>query len=164
MKPSPRLLSVVIDTNLWLDLLVFDDPSTRRLAALLEPLAVAPLPEAPPTLTPLASEPMRAELADVIDRDRFRLAPQRRILLLARFDALVTTTPVAPDCRLPCRDPDDRKFLDLAVSRRVDWLLSRDKALLAGRRTAWGRFGVRIGKVGDFYNWIDNPGAGTTWP
>ena len=154
MKASLRPLSLVIDTNLWLDMLVFDDPSTRRLAALLDPEAVAPL----------ADETMRAELVDVIGRGRFGLAPEQRAVLLARFDALVTTTPVAPDCRLPCRDPDDRKFLDLAVSRRVDWLLSRDKALLAGRRTAWGRFGVRIGKVGDFYNWIDNPGAGTTWP
>ena len=129
-------------------MLVFDDPSTRRLATLLDPRAV----------TPLASESMRAELADVIGRDRFGLATEQRTVLLARFDSLVTTAAVAPDCRLPCRDPDDRKFLDLAVSRRVDWLLSRDKALLASRRTAWGRFGVRIGKVGDFYNWLDLPG------
>jgi predicted nucleic acid-binding protein len=81
--------------------------------------------------------------------------------MLARFDALVTPAQAAPDCRLPCRDPDDRKFLDLAVSRRVDWLLSRDKALLASRKTAWGRFGVRIGKVGDFYNWLDQSRAET---
>jgi putative PIN family toxin of toxin-antitoxin system len=151
---GPAPLCLVIDTNLWLDMLVFDDPSTRRLAALLDPQAVAPL----------ASDAMRAELAEVVDRDRFGLAPEQRRLLLARFDALVTPAPAAPDCRLPCRDPNDRKFLDLAVSRRVDWLLSRDKALLAGRRTAWSRFGVRIGKVGDFYNWLDHPGTATARP
>src|SRR5690606_15256310 len=133
------------------DMLVFDDPSTRRLATLLDPPAVAPL----------ASDAMRAELADVIDRDRFGLAPEQRRAVLVRFDALVTPTQAAPDCRLPCRDPDDRKFLDLAVTHRADWLLSRDKALLAGRKAAWGRFGVRIGKVGDFYNWLDQAAAGS---
>ena len=142
---------VVIDTNLWLDMLVFDDASTHRLAALLDPSTIAPL----------ASEAMRAELADVIGRVQFGLTADQQSVMLARFDALVTPAHEAPDCRLPCRDPDDRKFLDLAVSRRVDWLLSRDKALLAGRKTAWGRFGVRIGKVGDFYNWLDRPRADT---
>jgi uncharacterized protein len=149
MTPSPPRVSVVIDTNLWLDMLLFDDPSTQRLAALLHPEAVAPF----------ASEAMRAELVDVIGRVQFGLTAQQQSVMLARFDALVTPAQAAPDCRLPCRDPDDRKFLDLAVSRRVDWLLSRDKALLAGRKTAWGRFGVRIGKVGDFYNWLDQSRA-----
>ena len=62
----------------------------------------------------------------------------------------------APDCRLPCRDPDDRKFLDLAVSRRTGWLLSKDRALLAARRTAARRFALRIGTPTDFYRWLDD--------
>jgi uncharacterized protein len=133
-------------------MLVFDEPRTRRLAALLEPSG---------SVQPLASEEMRAELADVITRTRFSLDPSRQSMLLDRFDQLVQPAAVAPDCRLPCTDPDDRKFLDLAVGRRTAWLLSRDKALLAARKVAWKRFELRIGQVADFYNWLDAdlPGA-----
>ena len=61
---SARVLTLVIDTNIWLDMLVFDDPRTQRLAALLQ---------APARPQALASEEMRAELADVISRPQFRL-------------------------------------------------------------------------------------------
>lgn len=127
-------------------MLVFDDPRTRRLASLFEERAC---------VTALGSDAMRAELADVIGRPQFGLDLMARESLLARYDAIVTPAPAAPDCRLPCRDPDDRKFLDLAVGRRADWLLSRDRALLAARKLAWRRFGVHIGEVADFYNWSD---------
>jgi putative PIN family toxin of toxin-antitoxin system len=139
-------IAIVVDTNIWLDVLVFNDPRSRRLAALLEPAS---------TVTPLSSDEMRAELADVITRPQFKLDEAARAALLARYDRIVTNAPVAPDCRLPCRDPDDRKFLDLAISRRTAWLLSRDRALLAARKTAWNRFEVRIGQVADFYTWLD---------
>lgn len=158
-------IAVVIDTNLWLDMLVFDDPGTRRLAALLglapaSPAHAQALPTGTPRLVaPLASAAMRAELADVIGRDRFGLAPARRQALLARYDAIVAVAEPAPDCRLPCRDPDDRKFLDLAACHRTDWLLSRDKALLAGRKLAWQRFELRVGRAADFYNWLDSAHA-----
>src|SRR5690606_29320402 len=103
----------------------------------------------------------RAELEDVIARPQFALDAVRRTALLARYDALVQPAPVAPDCRLPCSDPDDCKFLDLAVGRRTAWLLSRDRALLRARKIAWKRFEVRIGQVADFYNWLDADLGGT---
>ena len=149
---SARVLTLVIDTNIWLDMLVFDDPRTRRLAGLLEEPARAQA---------LASEEMRAELADVIARPQFGLDAARQATLLGRHDHLVLTAPVALDCRLPCSDPDDRKFLDLAIGRRTTWLLSRDRALLAARKLAWARFEVRIGQVADFYNWLDADPDGT---
>jgi len=145
-------IEVVIDTNIWLDILVFDDPRSRRLASLLLP---------PARVRPLASDEMRAELADVITRPQFLLDEPRQAALLARYDAIVLPAPVALDCRLPCRDPDDRKFLDLAIGRRAVWLLSRDRALLAARKVAWQRFEVRIGQVPDFYNWLDADLHGT---
>jgi uncharacterized protein len=143
---ASRPVDVVIDTNIWLDMLVFDDPRTRRLASLLQP---------PAGVQPWSSDEMRAELADVIARPLFKLDAARQAALLARYDAVVQPAPVALDCRLPCRDPDDRKFLDLAIGRRTAWLLSRDRALLAARKVAWKRFEVRIGQVPDFYNWLD---------
>lgn len=142
---TSRVPVVIIDTNIWLDLLIFDDLRTRRLGALLSTGA----------LTAPASKEMRAELVDVIARSQFGLDEGAQAGLLARYDTIVTPAPVAPDCRLPCSDPDDRKFLDLAIGRRTDWLLSRDRALLRCRKLAWQRFEVRIGQVADFYNWID---------
>ncbi|MGE0803257.1 MAG: putative toxin-antitoxin system toxin component, PIN family [Lautropia sp.] len=142
------LLTAVVDTNIWLDLLVFDDPSSRRLADLLAGAKV----------TSLASPAMRAELADVLGRSRFGLDPGRQRALLTRYDDLVQIAAEPPDCRLACRDPDDRKFLDLAVARRTDWLLSRDRALLAARRPAARRFELAIGTLADFYCWLDNGG------
>ena len=147
MPVSPPIL--VVDTNIWLDMLVFDDARSRRLAALL----------AEPAVRVLSCDAMRAELADVVGRPQFGLDATARAGLLVRYDALVTPAPAAVDCRLPCRDPDDRKFLDLAVGQRSSWLLSRDRALLACRKLAWSRFGVRIGEVAAFYEWFDEAGA-----
>lgn len=152
---------VVIDTNIWLDMLVFDDPRTRRLASLLRPAQGAQVAQ---VAAPLSSEEMRAELVDVIARPRFKLDDAAQAALLGRYDAVVTPATVALDCRLPCRDPDDRKFLDLAIGRRTSWLLSRDRALLAARKVAWSRFGVRVGVVADFYNWFDETSLATSTP
>ena len=155
---------MVIDTNIWLDMLVFDDPRTRRLAALLpaSPAAVAapasvadPQPRPAAGVRALSTPEMRAELTDVISRSLFKLGARAQEALLSRYDELVTPAPVALDCRLSCRDPDDRKFLDLAVGAHTDWLLSRDRALLACRKHARDRFDLRIGEVGDFYTWLD---------
>lgn len=43
-----------------------------------------------------------------------------------------------------CSDPDDQKFLELAVAQRADALLSKDKAVLKLRRRALRDFGLRI--------------------
>lgn len=166
--PTRRL---VIDTNIWLDMLVFDEPSTRRLASMVVMAPVGPVDpvstdergDAGETADPrsaqmnasapwqaIATSAMRAELADVIGRPVFRLTPTDQHGVLQRFDASTQTLAPAPDCRLACRDPDDRKFLDLAVRERCT-LLSRDKALLAARRHALRRFGIAIGTVADFY-------------
>lgn len=126
-------MRLVLDTNVWLDWLLFGDPSIGPLAARQDSLVL------------LATEPMLAETGAVIARPHFALEPDRRRDLLARQRALVTVCPVAPDCRLACTDRDDQMFIDLAVAHRVDWLISRDKALLRLRRHAWRRFGLRIG-------------------
>ena len=74
MQGEAQPIEVVIDTNIWLDILVFDDPRSRRLASLLLP---------PARVRPLASDEMRAELADVITRPQFLLDDARQAALLA---------------------------------------------------------------------------------
>ena len=51
--------------------------------------------------------------------------------------------PPAAAPSLRCRDPDDQKFIDLAVAAGARWLFTRDRALLALRKAAAGR-GVTV--------------------
>jgi putative PIN family toxin of toxin-antitoxin system len=117
---------IVLDTNVLLDLWVFDDPDTRWLAALLATRRVV-------TLRTPASD---AELDDVLSRARFELTPQRRQEILAAWQASAERVPDAPPASLHCTDPDDQKFLDLALHAQAALLLTKDRALLRLRRRA----------------------------
>jgi len=128
-------MTLILDTNVWLEWFVFDDPRVRSLARAI----------ADDRLPVLATEPMLAEFAAVIVRPVFALSPDAAAGLCHRQRACVALHPTAPDCRLDCTDRDDRMFIDLAVAHRVDWLVTRDKALLRLRRPAARRFGVAIG-------------------
>ena len=115
---------VVLDTNLALDLLVFDDPACVPLR---EALACA-------QLRWIATPAMRDELARVLGYPLIvaRLARMERSAqqVLAAFDmqAQNVTAPSAAPCR--CDDPDDQIFIDLAVAHGAR-LLSKDRAVLA---------------------------------
>jgi len=133
-------VTLILDTNVWLEWFVFDDPRVRPLGRAIEQARVRVL----------ATEPMLAEFAAVIVRPVFAVAPAQAAVLCERQRTRVTVQPPAPDCRLDCTDRDDRMFVDLAVAHRVDWLVSRDKAVLHLRRLAARRFGVAIGTPDDW--------------
>lgn len=141
-------IKVVIDTNVWLDWLVFQDGSTAALSRLVSG----------GTLQCLSSPTMRAELVNVIGRPYLarallRIDPdhdQATAQVLAKFDALIAPyaepklQPNAGLHGLVCTDPDDQVFLDLAVQLRAQYLLSRDRALLKLNRRAALQFDLRI--------------------
>jgi predicted nucleic acid-binding protein len=52
--------------------------------------------------------------------------------------------PALPCATLVCRDPTDQMFIDLALTCRPSWLVTRDRALLSLRRRAAPQ-GVAIG-------------------
>lgn len=54
--------------------------------------------------------------------------------------------PLGAGARLHCTDPDDQKFIDLAISARAHTLVTRDKALLRLARKALDQHGVRVCK------------------
>ncbi len=118
---------IVLDTNVVLDLLVFDDPATPALQQALDDGA----------LHWIATPVMREELARVLDYphlvarlDHYRLSADD---VLAAFDRQVQRVDVAPKAPMVCRDPDDQKFIDLAVAHRAA-LLSKDHAVLKLRK------------------------------
>lgn len=127
-------MRLVLDTHVWMDLLIFGQPALQGLWQGIEA----------GRLQVLATEPMLEEFARVIARPRFGLLPEQHIALCQLQRQRVQLEKPAPDCRLPCTDRADQMFIDLAVAAQVDWLMSRDKALLRLRKIAGRRHGVRV--------------------
>jgi len=123
--PLPSPLPLVLDTNVVLDLLVFDDPFVRPLAEAL----------ASGEVTPWANAHTLRELELVLAYPTFALDEAARRTLLERYQRLVRVlpdTPEAPRPTLPrCRDRDDQKFLELAARSGAAWLVSKDKRVLS---------------------------------
>jgi putative PIN family toxin of toxin-antitoxin system len=121
---SPQTSSpVVIDTNIVLDIWVYQDPATPSLLNALEE----------GKLHWLATAPMREELLRVLDyphiaqrRNRDGVSAE---LVLAHFDRLAQMHPVATKAPYVCKDEDDQKFIDLAATHQA-LLLSKDKQVL----------------------------------
>ena len=124
---------IVIDTNIVLDLFVFKDPLAQPLAQALANQAYKWL----------ATVPMRDELERVLDYPNIALRLDAAQItatgVLAQFDAQVQRMDVAPRATLICRDPDDQKFIDLALAHQTI-LLSKDRAVLCmAKRLLAGR-------------------------
>ena len=115
---------IVIDTNVVLDLFVFNDPACAPLKQAL----------ADGQQRWIATLPMREELARVLTYPKIvpRLAFYQLSAedVLAQFDRHVNLMPIAPRAPLRCADADDQCFIDLAVQHRA-LLLSKDGAVLS---------------------------------
>ena len=114
---------IVLDTNIVLDTFVFNDPATRSLKLALVSKEVQWM----------ATQPMRDELERVLTYPKILARMNFYQLVaadvLAHFDGLARITDVAPKANVTCADPDDQKFIDLAVVLKVP-LLSKDRAVL----------------------------------
>ncbi|MDO4937546.1 MAG: putative toxin-antitoxin system toxin component, PIN family [Sutterellaceae bacterium] len=124
---------LVIDTNVWLDILYWDDVQTRELASDIENGTVDVC------ITLAAIE----ELADVVSRKYFVIDPERQLSLLKHVLSVATLVAPPPGATAKCRDTDDQKFLDLAQSVGADFLVTKDKLVLkAGKRLK--KYGVLV--------------------
>lgn len=150
--PAQAALRLVLDTNVWLDLLVFSDPRCAPLRAALEEGRACALLDAH----------CHAEWQRVLAYPLLRLDEARQAQLAAaqRAHAVWIETAEAepqPAAPLPrCRDADDQKFLQLAELAGAHALLSRDQALLEldRRLRRQGRFAV-LGPEG-FAEWLQS--------
>ncbi|WP_179401815.1 putative toxin-antitoxin system toxin component, PIN family [Burkholderia guangdongensis] len=141
----PAACRVVLDSNVWIDILVFDDPATRPIRAALER----------GTLVALIDARCLYELERVLDYPQFRARAVDKAAALATVARLarpVDPRPggdVAP--ALPkCKDRDDQKFLELAHAAQAEWLVSKDRALLKLARRTARDFGFRIAEPAPF--------------
>ncbi len=140
---TPNLSRLVLDTNVVLDCLVFNDPATRELISAIEARRVAALVN-PHTLE---------ELERVLSYPQCRLAVTEQQQVLQRYLNATTPAPMPDgfardDLRLPpgfprCRDWDDQPFLALAYHAKADGLVTKDKAVLELRKKMQ-KFGVAV--------------------
>lgn len=119
--------TLVLDTNVVLDLLVFGDAAAEPVRGGL----------AGGALRWLATLPMREELERVLGYPKIaqRMAFHQRApgAVLEAFDRHAVCVDVAPRASIVCKDPDDQKFIDLAVAHRC-LLLSKDGEVLKMRK------------------------------
>jgi len=116
---------LVLDTNVWLDWLVFGDPGAAPLKAAVAAGSVEVLIDAAceEELERVLARPFRRAVLDAAAQAE-RLAECRRAA--RRMDAAAARA----GCLPRCRDPHDQKFLELALSGGADYLVTKDRALL----------------------------------
>ncbi len=116
MKP------VVLDTNILLDIFVFNDERAIKLKQAL----------VDGTIPAIASQKTLLELADVISRPLFELDEDAQTSILAQWQSIARLHDDSNLATAPwkCQDPDDQIFLDLAYQLRPATLISKDNAVL----------------------------------
>jgi len=142
----------VLDTNVVLDLLHFDDATARPLLLALEDGRVRCV----------VTDATLAEWRRVLAYPEFALDPVQQAALFARYQALAVKADSAgedvglPHKRTPihyglkpvwsrmprCSDADDQKFIELAAAAEAQGLVSKDRAVLKLRRRCAPHFRV----------------------
>ena len=137
MEAAPDITdALVLDTNIALDLFVFQDPATVPLRESLDGEHGHWI----------ATAPMREELVRVLAYPQIerRLSAQSRPAqqVLDAFDRHARLVLEAPKAVYTCKDADDQKFIDLAVQHRATLVSKDDAVLCMARRLA--RVGVHV--------------------
>jgi len=144
---SPRSWPIVLDTNVVLDLLLYQDAAVDLLRQSLED----------GLCHVVANALTLAELEDVLSRATLgKTAPLREAARLAFLDLARIDDDAAPEVltALPaCRDASDQKFVELAHCARSALLVTRDRALLELAR--------RVATLGSFK--IVDPMGASAW-
>jgi uncharacterized protein len=141
--PVPLPMTLVLDTNIALDLLVFRDAGVQGLERAIEQRHV----------TIVANALVIDELRRVLAYPQCKLMLDEQQDLLDRYRALSSELALPEgftrdNLLLPggfplCRDGDDQHFLALTYHARADGLVTKDKQVLKLRKRA-ARFGVNI--------------------
>ena len=114
--------SIVFDTNVLLDLFVFNDFRALHLKQALQEKQI----------DAVATQKTLEEFADVLSRPLFSLEENEQADILSEWQLLSRVLSDQGLAAAPwqCEDPDDQVFLNLAYSIRPSTLISKDNALL----------------------------------
>lgn len=127
--PTP----VVIDTNMVLDMLLFDVPEAAHWLTAIQAQQ----------LHWLATDYMREELRRVLHYPnilaRMHAYNSQVSAILDAYDTHSQTTSAAPRCCYICKDADDQCFIDLAAAHQ---------AILLSKDTQVGKLRKRLAKIG----------------
>jgi len=145
-EERPMSLRLVLDTNIWLDWLVFDDPGVAPVKA-----SVAS-GDAEIFITEACEQELARVLAYTFRKKVLDSAVQTTCLAQFRRAARIHAPSHLRErgkesvvAALPvCKDPDDQKFLELARDCRADWLLTKDRDLLVFARRKYHYLPFRI--------------------
>jgi putative PIN family toxin of toxin-antitoxin system len=116
------LLTIIFDTNVLLDLFVFNDFRALHLKqALIDRKVMA-----------LATQSTLEEFADVIARPLFSLDVTLQEQIRHQWQSLAQIRDAQSLIKSPwiCQDPDDQVFLDLAFTAKPCVLMSKDNEVL----------------------------------
>lgn len=117
-------LRLVLDSNVWLDWLVFNDAGLEPVRQLVNS-GDAEI---------IIDEACDAELVRVLayPLQKWTLDAAAQAACIKRFRGIARMVITSSVQSLPaCKDPDDQKFLALAAGAGAYCLLTRDRALLA---------------------------------
>ena len=136
-------MRLVLDTNIWIDWLLFDDPTVAQLKAAHRNGRVQIMVDAL----------CLGELKSVLSYPEFGMDETQQAAHITEVGSCTIMhqqKQLAHATALPrCTDPDDQKFLELAQDTAADWLLTRDKALLRLSRRL-NSAGIRVGTPADW--------------
>lgn len=125
-KAEHERTRLVLDTNVSLDLFVFRDPRCETLLRMMYEGDCEVVVDAA----------CRQEFSRVLAYPQLKLSLSARVNTVEVFDQMcrfvgTDALPDSANTELPrCADPDDQKFLQLALRSGADVLLSRDDAVL----------------------------------
>jgi putative PIN family toxin of toxin-antitoxin system len=113
---------VVLDTNILLDIFVFNDERAIHLKQAMMNRSIQLI----------SSQTTLLELADVISRPLFNLDEVAQASILAQWQSFAQMHDDSNLAPAPwkCQDTDDQIFLDLAYQLRPTVLISKDNAVL----------------------------------
>ena len=138
---------IVLDTNIVLDWLVFEDGGMPELMAAINAREVV-----------IASnQACIDELIRVLAYPVFKLDQAAQTTALEKYLSYVQITPERASMlgQVPrCRDKDDQKFLELAAHARAVALISKDNAVLGLKRSMKERFECDVLAAAGTVAWV----------
>lgn len=139
---------IVLDTNVVLDWLVFEDGGIPELFHAIECRAVT-----------VASNPAcYDELKRVLGYTLFELDSVAQAAALLKYTSFVQTIALRASLlgRIPrCRDKDDQKFIDLAAHAGAAALFSKDHCVLGLKNSMRERFACEVLPPGQVRAWLN---------